>query len=82
MRLVDLILFVRNFHAEDLGGPEQTIRVIAQAEDRRTCSGPIAADAFEYAETVMKRVGQDVGVRLAPGHELPVVPDEAVAVRH
>src|SRR5207244_7249476 len=43
---VELVLAVRNLHREDLCRTEQTVGVIAQAEDRGTVDGLVAAYAF------------------------------------
>jgi hypothetical protein len=53
-----------------------------EAEDGGALFGLVGADAFENAHAVVQGVGQDVRRGLTPGHQLAVVPDEAVAIRH
>ena len=46
------------------------------AEDRRALSRVIGALALEHAGAVMQAVGQHVNLRVLPGNEFSVVPDE------
>ena len=82
LRGVELVLAVGDLHPEDLRRAEQPIGVLAQPEDRRARRGLIAAHALEDAHSVMQRVGQHMRGRVAPRHQLAVVPDEPVAVCH
>ena len=45
-------------------------------EDRRTVLGVVATDPLEDAGPVVEAVRQDVDLRVLPGDELPVQPDE------
>jgi hypothetical protein len=56
--------------------------MLFQAEDGGAAFGLVGADALEDAHAVMQRVGKDVGGGFAPGHELAILPNEAVAIRH
>src|SRR5215470_16281559 len=47
---VEFVLVVRNLHAKDLGRAEQTVRVVAQAKDRRADRGFVTTHAFEYTK--------------------------------
>ncbi len=53
-----------------------------QAEDGRALRGLVCPHALEHAHAVMQGMGEHVGGGFAPGYELAVVPDEAVAVGH
>jgi ADP-ribose pyrophosphatase YjhB (NUDIX family) len=64
----------------------------AELNSRSVCSlrrkiavpidGLVGAHALEHGQAVVQGVGEHVGGGFAPGHELAVVPDEAVAVGH
>ncbi len=56
--------------------------MVFEAEDGGAALGLVGADALEDTHAVVQRMGEDVGGRLAPGHELAVLPDETVAIRH
>jgi hypothetical protein len=65
----------------DVRRVEQPVGVFLEAEDRgagRSCRRARP----RTRQAVVQRVGQHVGGRVAPGHELAVVPDEAVTVGH
>src|SRR2546430_640319 len=80
LRRVELVLAERNLHSEDLCGTEEAVGMIAQAEDRGTVDGFVAAYAFKDAHAVVERVREHVRRRVAPWHHLAVVPDPSVAV--
>jgi hypothetical protein len=63
-------------------GAKQPVGVFLQAKNRRIAFALVCAHALEHAHAVMQRVGENVGGGLAPGYELAVVPDEAIAVSH
>jgi hypothetical protein len=65
-----------------VGGAEQPVGVLLQAENRRALFGLVGAHALEDAHAVVQGVGEDVGGGVAPGNDLAVVPDDAVAVGH
>jgi hypothetical protein len=54
----------------------QALQVLAVAEDRGTDLGVVAADPLEDARAVVQSVGEHVNLRVLPGDELPVHPDE------
>jgi len=56
--------------------------MVAKPEDCRAGRCGIGAQAFEDAQAVMQRVGQDMGTGFAPGLERAIEPDPAVAVGH
>jgi hypothetical protein len=66
----------------DVRRVEQAVGVFLEAENGRAGIGLVGAHALEHGQAVMQRMGQHVGGRFAPGHELAVVPDEAVTVGH
>src|SRR6266567_4967902 len=47
LRCVDLVLAVRDLHAEDLRRAKQAVGMVPQPEDRGACGGVVAADTFE-----------------------------------
>jgi len=65
-----------------MGRAEQAAGVLLQAEDRRPLIGLVGAHALEHAHAVMQGMRQDMGLRLAPGHEFSVHPDHAVTIGH
>ncbi len=73
---------VGDLHHVDVRRVEQALGVVLQPEDRGAFDGLVGAHALEYGEAVVQRVGEDVGGRGTPGHELAVVPDESVAIGH
>ena len=76
-RLEDLLLGERHLHQADLRALEEAADVLAQPEDRPAPVGlRITADALEDRDAVMERVRQDVHLRIGPGNELAVHPDE------
>ena len=54
--------------------------MVLVAEDRRAALGLVGADALEDAGAVVQRVGEYVYLRVLPGDELPVHPDEVRGV--
>ena len=79
---VDFFFAERQAHAQDMGRAEQAVGVILQTENRRALRRFVGAHTLEHAHAVVQGVGQHMGVRLAPGHEFAVKPDETVAVSH
>ena len=72
----DFLVGVGNLDPQDGGRVEQPVDVLLQAENGGFfILHLITANALEYAESVMERVGQDVDVGLVPGDEFPVEPD-------
>ncbi len=82
LRLHELLAGEGHVHHVDLGRVEQPVRVLLQPEDGRPDLGLVGAHPLEDRQPVVQRVGEDVGRGFPPGHELAVVPDEAVAVGH
>src|SRR5690606_2831132 len=72
---VDVFPRVGKRHLVDARGREQAPGVVAEAEDHRPVGGLVAADALEHRGAVVQRVGHDMGGRLGPGLDRPVVPD-------
>ena len=66
---------VRNVEEEDLGRPEQTLDVLAQAEHGRPPIGLVGADALEHTVAVVQRVGEHVNGGIVPVHKLTIHPD-------
>ncbi len=55
--------------------------MLAVAKDRRALAlGVVGADALEHARPVVERVGEHVDLRVLPGDELAVHPDDCSAV--
>ena len=77
-RLLDLVPRPRDLVVEQAGGVDQALAVGGQAED----AAVIDAFALEDGRAVMQGMGQHVQAAVAPGDELAVEPDEAVAVIH
>ena len=75
-RLADLLLRERDVHVVHLGRLEEPVDVVLVAEHRRAALGLVGADALEDAGAVVERVGQYVDLRVLPGDELAVHPDE------
>jgi hypothetical protein len=82
VRLVDGRLVVGHRHLEDVGGVEQSVGVVFETEDGGAAFGLVGTDALEHAHAVVQRMREDVGGGFTPGHQLAVLPDEAVAIRH
>ena len=78
----DGLFVIGHLHLEDVCGIEQAFGMLAQAEDRRAFGRLVSSHALEHAHAVMKCMCQDVGGGIAPGYQLAIVPDEAVAVGH
>ena len=72
---VDLGDRIRDFEIKQLGGLFQPFRMRSRAEDRAA----VGSLALEHAARIMQPVGQHVQRRAGPGHQLAVIPDEAVA---
>ena len=75
-RLAQLLAVERDRHVVELGRLEQAVDVVGVAEDRRADLGVVAADALEDAGAVVQAVREHVDLRVLPGDELPVHPDE------
>ena len=73
---------VGNFHHVDMRGVEEPLGVLLQPEDRGAARRVVGAQTLEYRESVMQGMGQDMGIRVAPGHELAVIPDVPVTISH
>jgi hypothetical protein len=82
LRFVQFLGRVGHLHLEDVGRTEQALGVLLQAENRRAALGLVGADALEDAHAVVQGVREDVGGRVAPGHEFAILPNETVAIRH
>src|SRR5260221_11049884 len=60
----------------ELAGVEEPLDVLAQTENRGDSVGALVrANAFEGTETIVKRVREDVHLRVVPVDELTVHPD-------
>ncbi len=70
----DLVLAKRDLKPHRLSGREQAVGMGLTREDL----APVGALPFEHGARIMQRVGQDVDLRVAPGHEHAVHPDLAV----
>ena len=66
----------RDRHVVELGRLEEAVEVVGVAEDRRADLGVVAADALEDAGAVVQAVREYVDLRVLPGDELAVHPDE------
>src|SRR3981081_2087918 len=77
-RLLDLGARPRDLVTEQTGGVDQPGAVGGQAED----AAVVDALALEYRGAVMQRMGQHMDAAVAPGHQLAVEPNEAVAIIH
>ena len=82
LRFDERLTAVGDFHHVDVRRVEQALGVVGEAEDRRPVDRLVGAQALEYREAVVQRMGEHVGGRGTPGHELAVVPDESVAIGH
>ena len=71
----ELVERVGQRHAVDLGGIEQALHVLRQAEDRRALRLGVAADALEDAGAVVNHVAHHVDGGLFPRNEVAVMPD-------
>ena len=78
--LAQLLLLEGQLHVVELGRRLEAVQVILVAEDRRTALGLIGPDALEDARPVMHRVREYVYLRVLPGDELSVQPDEVSGV--
>ena len=75
-RGADLVERVRDRHVVELGRPEQPHEVIVVAEDRRSTGRFVGALTLEHSGSVVETVRQYVDLRVLPGDQLSVVPDE------
>src|SRR5688572_27740222 len=82
LRLDQRLLVVGDLHAVDMRRAEQPVGVLAQPEDRGAVRRLVGAHALEHAHAVVQCMREHVGGRVAPGHELAVVPDVPVAIGH
>jgi len=74
-RAHELVRGVGQGHAVDLGGGEQSLHMLLQAEDASAIRLRITADAFKDRRPVVDDVGHDVDLGFVPGNEISVVPD-------
>ena len=72
----DLLGRVGQRQVVELGRLLEPVEVVAVAEDRRAALGLVAADALEDAGAVVQPVAEHVDLRVLPGHELAVLPDQ------
>jgi hypothetical protein len=73
---IDLGHAVGNLEAQDFGRPVQSLAVRGRLED----AAFIGALALEHAGGIVQAVGEDMDLGVAPGHQLAVEPDDAVAI--
>jgi len=71
----ELVDGVLELHAVDAARVGEPLEVILEAEDRRAARRGIAADALERRRSELKRMTEDVNLRVRPRHELAVVPN-------
>ncbi len=74
-RGAELVDGVGERHAVDLGGVDEALHVLGQAEDAGAVGLCVAADAFEDGGAVVDDVAHDVDLGLIPGDKFAVVPD-------
>src|SRR5262249_3280431 len=73
---VDLGDRIGNLEVEQAGGLPQPLGMLGTLEDFAAI-GPFA---LEHAACIMEPMGEHVQLGVLPGHELAVVPDDAVAL--
>ncbi len=56
--------------------------MLFKTEDGAARVGLVGTNAFEDAHAVMQGMSEHVDLGVAPGHELTIHPDPAVAIRH
>src|SRR5262249_15843125 len=66
---------MREIHAIDFRGVDETLHVFAEAENGRSLLGFIAADTFENSRAVADNGGKDGNLGIVPVDEFSVVPD-------
>ena len=69
-------------HPQDVRRTLHAAGVVMQPENSNTARRLVGAHAFENPHAVMQRVGKHVHVRLPPGNQFAVKPDDAVAISH
>ena len=74
--LADLLEGVVERQVVELSRLGESVQVVLMAEDRRADFGVVAADSLEDAGAVVQAVSEDVHIRLVPGDELAVLPDQ------
>ncbi len=68
-------------HTHDLGGIEQPVRMLLQAENTGAAGiRVIGSDTFKNAHAIVQRMGEHMDLGFAPGHQLTIKPNKAVAV--
>src|SRR5680860_204856 len=82
LSLVKLFFAERYFHIQNVGGPEQTIRMVFQAKNSRAVRSIVCAHSFKNAEAVVQGVSQDVDFGFTPGNHFTIQPDNAIAISH
>src|SRR5262249_15208590 len=71
----ELLDGVGKLHAVNARGIDQALHVLAEAENRGTPLGVVAADAFEDRGAVADNVGKDVKGSVVPLDPISVVPN-------
>ncbi len=56
--------------------------MVLQAKDRGPLFGLVGAHTLEHPHAVMQGMGQDMYLRLAPGHQFAIHPDDTVTISH
>ena len=77
---LQFVLRIGHVDLHDLRGVHQAPGVVREPEYGWAGRGVIGTHAFEHADAVVQRVGQDVYPGIAPGNKLAVLPDPTVAV--
>src|SRR5690606_6551700 len=81
LRGIQLVLAPGHLHAHDLGGAEQAIGVVQQAEDAAAVlARVVGANTLEHAHAVMQSMGEHMDLGLAPVHHLTIHPDNTIAI--
>jgi hypothetical protein len=71
-----LLKRVRDRHVVELRRREQPLEVVLVAEDGRARGRVVGPLALEHAGSIVQPVRQYVDLRVLPGNEFSVVPDE------
>src|SRR5580693_4696227 len=73
--VAEIVEGVANLHAVDVGGIQEALHVLFEAENAGTLLRFVAADAFEDGGAVADHVRENVNFGVVPVDELAVVPD-------